>query len=173
MIEPATDHEKFMQLLAKHEPVVRAYVRAGVQSAQDVAEVMQDVSIVAWRKFDQLDEPEGFGKWMTVIARYEIMKFRQTKARDRLVLDDDIMDKIMAEGVEETAGREAWVDAMEGCLAQLPAEQRSLLLAAYEPGASIKRLAEKTKRTPNALYQTLHRLRAQLANCIESKMAYE
>ena len=149
MTQPVPDqHEQFMRLLAKHEPVVRAYVRAGVHSAQDVAEVMQDVSVVAWRKFDQLEDPAGFGKWMTMIARYEIMKFRQTKARDRLVLDDEIIDKIIEEGVEETPDREAWIDAMEGCLAKLPAQQRALLLEAYEPGASIKSLATKTKQTP-------------------------
>ena len=174
MTQPVPDqHEQFMRLLAKHEPVVRAYVRSGVHSAQDVAEVMQVVSVVAWRKFDQLEDPSGFGKWMTMIARYEIMKFRQTKARDRLVLDDEIIDKIIEEGVEETSGREAWIDAMEGCLAKLPAQQRALLLEAYEPGTSIKSLAAKIKQNPNSLYQTLHRLRMRIANCIETEMAYE
>ena len=174
MIQPVPNrHEQFMRLLAKHEPVVRAYVRAGVHSAQDVAEVMQDVSVVAWRKFDQLDDPSGFGKWMTMIARYEIMKFRQTRARDRLVLNDESIDKIIEEGVEETSSREAWIDAMEGCLAKLPAQQRALLLEAYEPGTSIKSLAAKVKKSPNSLYQTLHRLRIRIADCIETKMAYE
>ena len=166
-------HEQFMRLLAKHEPVVRAYVRTGVYSAQDVAEVMQDISVVAWRKFDQLEDHSGFGKWMTMIARYEIMKFRQTKARDRLVLDDEIIDKILQEGGEETSIREAWIEAIEGCLAKLPPRHRTLLLEAYEPGSSIKNLAARTKKNPNSLYQTLHRLRGRIANCIESEMGHE
>ncbi|MBT5715287.1 MAG: RNA polymerase subunit sigma-24, partial [Opitutae bacterium] len=75
------------------EPSVRAYVRAGVFAYQDVTEIMQEVSIVAWNKFSQLSNPEeGFGKWMCVIARYEILKFRQTKARDKIVLDEGVIE---------------------------------------------------------------------------------
>ena len=70
---PSDSSEDFLRLHAKHEPQIRAFVRAGVQNNETVAEIMQETSIVAWQKFSDLKKPESdFGKWMCVIARYEI-----------------------------------------------------------------------------------------------------
>ncbi|MEO0414756.1 MAG: hypothetical protein AAF226_07370, partial [Verrucomicrobiota bacterium] len=44
MADLASDsHEKFMRMLAVHEPSVRAFIRSGVNSKLDVTEVMQEV----------------------------------------------------------------------------------------------------------------------------------
>lgn len=163
-------HELFMRLLARHEPAVRAYVRAGVNGPHDVAEVMQETSLIAWNKFDQLTDPEdGFGKWMCVIARYEILKFHQLRSRDRLVLDDKLLEQIAVEGIEETPQREQWIAVLDFCLEKLPANRRQLIKQAYHPDVSIKELAETMQKQPNALYQMLRRLRLELAKCIEKQ----
>ena len=167
-----SDHVLFMRLLSKHEPSVRAYVRAGVIAYQDVTEIMQEVSIVAWNKFDQLSNPEdGFGKWMCVIARYEILKFRQTKARDKIVLDDSVVEKLLNEGIEGDSVRSKWIEALDRCLEKLPVQKRSLILQAYDPANSIKGLAKQLRKTPDGLYQLLRRIRVGLANCVEKTMA--
>lgn len=85
---PREPHEVFLQLLARHEPVVRAYLRSLVSRPADVDELMPDVALVAWRTFSELREPEGFPRWACLIARYEALRFRRDKARDRLVLDE-------------------------------------------------------------------------------------
>lgn len=171
---PDPRHEKFMRLLARHDPAVRAYVRAGVFSSHDVAEVMQEVSLVAWNKFDQLEDPDqGFGKWMCVIARYEILKFRQRKARDRMVLDERLIEKIAVEGIEETEERERWIEALDVCLQKLPTARRDLIKNAYQPESSIKAIAAEMKKKPDAVYQVLRRLRVELAKCIEKQLAPE
>ena len=86
-------HEAFIALLTKHEPVIRASIHAVIRRPEDVDEVMQAVSIIAWRKFDTLTEPEGFPKWACVIARYEILKFQRARATDRFQLDETLGGK--------------------------------------------------------------------------------
>ena len=56
-------HEKFIELLARHEGVIRASIRAVVRRPEDVDEIMQAVSITAWRRFDSVTDVEGFAKW--------------------------------------------------------------------------------------------------------------
>tara|TARA_R110002096_G_scaffold147220_12_gene306952 strand:- start:3442 stop:3978 length:537 start_codon:yes stop_codon:yes gene_type:complete len=165
-------HEQFVLLLTKHEPEVRAFIRASIPSGNDVAEIMQDVSLVALRKFAELDDPNrNFGKWICVIARFEILKFRRTKARDRLVLDDDLVERIAQEGIEQSSKRNAWIEALENCLTLLPDARRELITEAYDPQVSIKELAAQHHKKPDALYQLLRRIRLELADCIERKMA--
>jgi RNA polymerase sigma-70 factor (ECF subfamily) len=47
-------HEDFLRLFLRHEAELRAFVRACLPRAADVDEVMQEVSLVAWRKFAAL-----------------------------------------------------------------------------------------------------------------------
>lgn len=162
------NNEEFLRLLARHDPAIRAYVRASIPDPADVADVMQNVSVIAWKKFSVLDNPEtDFGRWACVIARYEIMKFRRGKARDRLVLDADIVERIADEGIEEAPERESWIKALQYCMEKLPESRRALLVEAYHPDSSIKELAAEMDKKPNALYQTLSRLRLTLVDCIE------
>ena len=54
-----------------------AFVRSCCPRAQEVDEVMQDVSIAAWRKFSSLEDHDAFGAWACMIARYELLMTRR------------------------------------------------------------------------------------------------
>jgi RNA polymerase sigma-70 factor (ECF subfamily) len=166
-------HEDFLRLFMRHEPELRAYLRACLPRAGDVDEVMQEVSLVAWRKFPTLAEPAQFPRWACVIARYEMLKYRRAHARDRLVLDEDIMEKLAAEGIEELPVRHRQLQALEGCIGKLPPKRRGLALAAYAPETSMKELAAQLGRTEGSLYQLLARIRQELLRCVELTLARE
>jgi RNA polymerase sigma-70 factor (ECF subfamily) len=168
---PRDPHEDFLRLFMHHEPELRAFVRACLPRAHDVDEVMQEVSLVAWRKFATLTEAAQFPRWACVIARYEILKFRRSHARDRLVLDEDIMERLIAEGAEEMDVRRRHLDALDDCVAKLPRERRELTLAAYAPENSMKELAARLGRTEGSLYQLLARIRHELLRCVERHLA--
>ena len=166
-------HETFIALLATHEPVIRATIRAVIRRPEDVDEVMQSVSIVAWRKFDSVTDSDGFAKWACVIARYEILKFQRGKARERFQLDESLVEKITAEGAEEVPVRSRRITHLEVCLQLLPEARRRLVMEAYEPGRSIKDLAIAQGKTTDGLYQLLRRIRLKLKQCVERRTAKE
>src|SRR6056300_414132 len=167
---PTDSSEDFLRLHAKHEPQIRAFVRAGVQNNESVAEVMQEASIVAWQKFSDLKNPDSdFGKWMCVIARYEILKHRQTKARDRMILNQYIVEKITAEALDDSNIREKYLSTLDQCLGKISKANSNLLLLAYDPSQSIKAIAKSLRKTPDALYQKLRRLRLKLTECMSAE----
>lgn len=166
-------HEIFMQLLARHEPVIRGYLRSLVSRAADVDDLMPDVALVAWRKFSELREPEAFPRWACVIARYEALRFRRDRARDRLVLDEAVIAKLADEGAGETPLRARQMAALEVCVGRLPAERRELLLACYASEAAIKDVAAQTGRTVDGLYQLLRRIRVDVQRCVEGTLQTE
>ena len=97
----ANPHETFLRLWMKHEPELRAFVRSCCPRAQEVDDVMQEVSIAALRKFPTLDDHAAFGPWSCLVARYEILSARRKHARDRLVLSEDILLMLADEGAHE------------------------------------------------------------------------
>jgi RNA polymerase sigma-70 factor (ECF subfamily) len=173
MDDSNVNHETFIMLLLQHEPMVRAAIRAVVHRAEDVDEVMQAVSLVAWRKFDSLTDREGFGRWACVIARYEVLKFQRARARDRFVLDEALVERILEEGEAECEARGRRLSLLERCLERLPEARRELLLQVYSPGCTTRAVAERLGKSEDSLYQLLRRLRLELKRCVELGLAEE
>lgn len=170
---PRAQHEIFMQLLARHEPVIRGYLRSLVSRASDVDELMPDVALVAWRKFSELRDPEAFPRWACVIARYEALRFRRDRARDRLFLDEAVIARLADEGAGESALRARQMAALESCIGRLPAERRELLLSCYCSDTAIKDVASASGRTVDGLYQLLRRIRMDVQRCVEGTLNQE
>jgi RNA polymerase sigma-70 factor, ECF subfamily len=173
MTNSADSHEKFIELLARHEGVIRASIRAVIRRPEDVDEVMQAVSLTAWRRYDSVTDTDGFAKWACVIARYEILKFQREKARDRFELDEALIAKIVDEGADELKTRSPHMAHLEDCLKQLPEMRRLMVLQAYAPGCSMKTLAERLGKSQEGLYQLLRRIRLELKDCVEMQNARE
>jgi RNA polymerase sigma-70 factor, ECF subfamily len=170
---PQTIDAQFVTLLARHEPVVRGYLRALLPGAEDVDAVMPEVALVAWRKFAELEDPEAFGRWACVIARYEVLRYRRDKARDRFLLDEELLAQIADEGVPEISRRDQQMAALERCLEKLPPTRRQLVLGCYRPGASIREIAARSGQSEDGLYQLLRRIRLKLQDCVETTLSQE
>ena len=169
-----TGHESFVRALARHERVIRAYIRGGgISRPEDVDEIVQEVSLIAWRKFDQLKNVDEFPQWACVIARYRVLEFRRKRYKDRLVLSQNVFGLLMDEALHETDLQQSRMDHLERCLKKLPDANRRLVKAAYQPGASIDEIARSAGKQANSLYQQLWRLRQILKNCVENALLAE
>ena len=134
-------HERFLTLFTANEPAIRAFVRRLVPTRQDAADVMQGVALVLWRKFPTMEASDQFRKWAFGVARYETLAWLRDKARDRLVLADDVLDTVAHESAQIENRLSAQREALEGCLQKLPGEQRTTVLAAYAPDVRIQDVA--------------------------------
>ena len=164
-------HETFLRLWMQHEPELRAFVRSCCPNAQEVDDVMQEVSVAALRKFSTLDDHAAFGPWACLIARYELLSARRRFARDRLVLAEDIVQLLADEGAVELPLRQRQLRALDRCIEKLPRERRELALAAYAKGTTIREIATQLGRTEGSLYQLLARIRKGLHRCMEQALA--
>jgi RNA polymerase sigma-70 factor (ECF subfamily) len=171
---PADGYEAFVRLLVEHEPRMRAYLRGLLPAWQDVEEVMQNASLVAWRKFAEFQRDTNFGGWLLTIARFEALKHRRNLARSPLIFSDDVWELISQEttGIDREPPN-ARREALERCLAKLPAAQRELVLKAHAPGARLNEIAQQSGGSEQAFYKTIQRLRAALLECIARTIASE
>jgi RNA polymerase sigma-70 factor, ECF subfamily len=160
----------FLRHFAKHQAEVHAFVRSLVQRREDATEIMQDVAVVLWEKFDQFDPSLDFRKWACGVARYEVLSYFRDRARNRLVFDEQLLTMLATESIDDPHAQQRQ-EALEQCLQRLPEPDRKLLQQAYTNGGSIKGLAEERQQTSGSLYKFLHRLRMALMKCIEKRIA--
>lgn len=167
------DYEAFVRLLVEHEPRLRSYLRGLLPAWTDVDEVVQNASLVAWRKFSEFEEGTNFGGWLFMIARFEALKYRRGLARSPLVFADDVWELLARDASAESESRNLRREALEQCLAKLPATQRELILQAHAPGARLNEIAQRSGGSEQAFYKTIQRLRAALLECISRTLAQE
>jgi RNA polymerase sigma-70 factor, ECF subfamily len=166
-------HEAFLQQFMRNERSVRAYLRTLLATWEDVDEAMQETSMVAWRKYSEFSPGTNFGAWLAMIARFEALKLRRTKQRDRLVFSERVLDLLENEGVDDLDQLELRRRVLERCIARLGDAQRGLLLAAYGSGLKLRDVAAKMGRSVEAFYKSVQRLRSALLACSERELEQE
>ncbi|MEY5010546.1 MAG: polymerase sigma factor CnrH [Verrucomicrobiota bacterium] len=166
----ADSDEHFVRLFSQSEPSLRAFVRSLLPSWEQVDEVMQETSLVLWRKFSQYDPETPFLRWACVVARFEALKMRRRHARDRHVFDEDLLALLADEAEENTDSLERQRHALDRCLEKLPDRQRRLVCAAYSDGVTMKEVAARTGCTPTSLYKAVNRVRGQLLECMQRSL---
>lgn len=164
--------ELFVQLFARHERSLRTFIRSMGLDWFAVDDVVQTVSLVMWRKWDQFDPDTDFMQWARVIARFEVLKFRRKMARDRHVFSDDVMELLAdaAEELDAQVSAENHRAALRQCLNLLPTKSRRLIRAAYERDRTIREVAEELGQSATAFYKTLNRIREKLRLCIHRRL---
>ena len=173
-VKPGSDDMdgRFLRLFVRHEQALRAYARVMVPTWDAVDEIIQEASVVMWRKLDQLDAHENFLPWAKVIVRFEALRARRNFARDRLVFSEELLSMLAdeaAETEEEQLVREKAV--LNRCFKKLSPANQELVLAPYAGCGRVKELAEQSGRSVNSLYKLLGRLRAKLHTCIENELS--
>ncbi|QEG39309.1 sigma-70 family RNA polymerase sigma factor [Roseimaritima ulvae] len=174
-MEPADRdlHDQFLRLFMEHEEALRLFARSLLFSQEESREVMQEVAIVLWRKFDASLDSTSFRRWAFGVARMEVLSFRRDRARDRHIFGDDVAQLLEQTLQAEHAALQRERNALENCVDKLPAEQRDLVDTAYEPGVKKRDLARQLGCTAMALYKRLHRIRLQLIECTQRELAAE
>jgi RNA polymerase sigma-70 factor (ECF subfamily) len=166
-------HDEFLRLFLAHEASLKAFLRSLLFSTEESREVMQDVAVVLWRKFEVGMTPERFRRWAFGVARMEALAFRRDRARDRHAFGDAVYELLEESALAPRAALDARRQALDECLEKLPSYQVRLVRAAYAPGARIDTVAVAIGRTAMAVYKSLQRIRLALADCIEQTMRAE
>ena len=164
------DEARFLKLFIRHERALAGIARALLPDWEAVDDVLQESSVVMWRKIDQLNADEEFMAWGSVILRFEILRYRRKLSRDRLKLDDGLVGLLAEESNSASEESESRRQAVLACLQKLNVENRRLVLAPYTRDESVTEIAESIGKSVNSLYKRLGRLRAKLQSCVESQL---
>jgi len=166
-------HNLFLRSFTAQEPAIRAFVRRLVPTRADADDVMQEVSVVLWEKFDSFREGADFRAWAFGVARFEVLAWLRDKGRDRLVLNEDVVTQLADEAAVVEPRLERQREALEACIEKVAPDQRALLMQAYQPDTRIQEVALGSGRTVPGFYQWLHRMRKLLLDCIRRALAQE
>jgi RNA polymerase sigma-70 factor, ECF subfamily len=164
--------ERFMRLLVQNEPVMRAYLRSLLPGWEDVQDVAQEASLVAWKKFDLFEEGTSFKGWLLTIARFEALKHRRTKAREPLVFSEEVWNLIAADA-EKVGVSDQLHSSLEKCLGKLAPKMKKQVLQAHTKGVRTREIAADSGKSEQAFYKWIQRIRIKLLDCVQQTLAQQ
>jgi RNA polymerase sigma-70 factor (ECF subfamily) len=158
--------------LTNHQPDLSAFVRALLPGDPGADDVVQQTNLVVWRKRGSFRPSSDFRAWLFAIARLEVLAHRKRASRRAWLVIDEELTLRLAESME-IATRETSAGslrhALDGCLQALRPAEQSVIERFYFSGESLRSMAEADARSEGALKVSLHRIRAALRRCIESR----
>ena len=165
--------ERFAQLLATCQRRVFLYALGLVHNAADAEEILQETNLVLWRKFDQYRPGTNFAAWACRIAHYEVLKFRERRAREERVFSSEFVEALAVESVGAMDLLDARRDALVRCLGKLNKRDRQLVTRRYQERATTRSVATVLGRSVQGTRKALHRIRMALLACIQRTLAAE
>ncbi|MEC7223487.1 MAG: sigma-70 family RNA polymerase sigma factor [Verrucomicrobiota bacterium] len=158
---------EYVRLWTQYHRDVERYVFSMLPRPADASEVVQEVSVRLWEKWDSYDQDRPFLPWAMRFAYLQVLKWRQGKAREKLIFSDDLLSQINATNDYEEPLMEARRKTLTLCLEKLNKDDRRIVELRYGRHGAIKEEAKKTGVKMHKLYYALERIRIQLLNCIE------
>lgn len=160
------NQEQFVKLLTEVQLPLQVYIRSLLPGESAVSDVVQQANAKIWEKRHDFELGTNFRAWTLAIARFEVLNFRKTQARDaRLRFSDELETTITAELSEADDAADRFHDYLRSCLGKMRSADRQLLLERYLH-ASLGEYATHVRRSPGGLRVSLHRLRNALRECI-------
>lgn len=165
----------FLRHYRRHENDIRAVIGSMVRDPQARQDILQDVALVLWKKFDEYDGVHSFGAWARGIA---VRKVLQSFARARRVpvpVAPDVIESVIAAydetepGETEPSERQ---EALRRCLERLPDASRRLIELRYGKSLKLREVAERVGSTLDAAHKALSRIRDRLRDCVQKETAH-
>ncbi len=162
-----TETEQFELLYRQTRRDVLAFLLRRVRNAEDAADLLADVYVVAWRRRAERPEGDHGRRWLFVVARNLVSAHARGEIRRRAAADGlrELLLKSEYAAIPDRPGPD-----LRSRLVELDDTDRELLIMTTFEGASTAEAARSLGLTPSAARVRLHRLRLQLKSFLADQI---
>jgi len=171
----AGDPEAYGQVVFAYQARLRLFVARYVLREAWVDDIVQQAFVTAYQNLHKFELRTDFAAWIRAIAfnhlRRELAKAsrRQDRERDYVA---ELTARELSQRMENARPEDdAMLDALRDCVSGLPQKTRALITRYYADGLPLQAIAQELDRAADGLKVTLFRVRAQLKECIQHKVA--
>jgi len=165
---------RFMRLWTAAQPAVASFVYSLVRNRAAADDVVQETSLVLYRRFEEYDETAGpFVAWALGIARFQVLGLQRDQARSRVAFDEELLARFTESWAERSPGFSDRTLALQECLERLGTHARRLVRMRYFDDMTAEKIAQELGRTGAAMRVALQRIRQQLRECVEQQLRVE
>lgn len=138
----------------------------------DLAEdVLQEVSLLALQKADQINDETHLYGWLNESIRRQGLAARRKKMSQAMQLSSEVLAMLADVQVDlQNADHTQKVRALRDCIELLGEKSRDTLALRYGQNMKPAEIAEQTKRPVRSVYQMITRAHTSLRKCVNIKI---
>jgi RNA polymerase sigma-70 factor, ECF subfamily len=172
---PMSSHtEEFVRLFSENQRELFKFIFLLMPNRVDAEDILQETSVILWRKFGEFRSGTDFFHWAAQVARNKVRDFRKGAARDRhRFWDDDVIESIAETRLMDSDSLAAQRTLLADCVRKLAPVDRELIRRCFGGDLSIKTVAEHLGRPVNTIYKALNRIRKMLMDCVDNAQRQE
>jgi len=165
---------EFAGYLHADQARIYGYIHSLVPDVADADDLMQQTTLILWKKFSEFDRGRSFFSWACGIARLEVANFLRGRGRRRRHFSDDL-NLMLVQAHEEMIDEELEDrrEALSRCVEKLHDRDRELVAECYGEAEGIHAAADRRGRSTQSIYNSLRRIRRTLFECITRTLARE
>jgi RNA polymerase sigma-70 factor (ECF subfamily) len=166
--------EAFGQLMDLHIRRLRAVIALNAPVPHLIDEIAHETFVFAYNHIQEFQRGTSFFAWIKSIAwnllRAEIQRFSREQANQTKYADRRLFEVTPFRSAEHSAKE---LDTLETCLEKVPARLKQLVEMRYRLSFSTQEIADRVDQSAAWVRTTLCRLRRQLKDCVQDKLAVE
>ena len=165
--------EQFVRQLTENQNRLYGYVYSLLGDHSRADDVLQETNLVLWRKIGEYDPSRPFLPWAFGIVRFQVLAQLRDKQRDRLLLDTNLAEMLSDEAARQSEQIDAVREALRPCMGLLTPSNRELIEERYFRATPVSDISKAANRSIPSIKVALLRIRRQLAECVQKRMAAE
>src|SRR5215467_2250968 len=111
--------DSFVELMTKNQLRLRSFILTLVRDAPTADDLLQDTSLVVWKKRRDFDFGKDFFLWACGVALLEVLQYRRRSDADRLLFDEELINVLAVDYVEHIEDWDQQQFALRGCIQKL------------------------------------------------------
>lgn len=161
------DQKTITSVLLRDRAKLLAYIGAIVRDQHVAEDVLQEVSMLAIEKQDQIQDDQVLLPWLRVAARFRSLKAIEKKGKGPALMDSQMLDLIEPhwQEVDHLTTQET-NRALDDCVKQLAPQAQRLIELRYGAGLGVREIGQQLGRKTDTLYKTFTRIHAALHRCM-------
>jgi RNA polymerase sigma-70 factor (ECF subfamily) len=169
-VDESDRQRRFDELYRTNQVHLRAFVLAVTRDNHRCDDILQEVSLVLWRRLDDFDASRSFLPWARGVAANCILKESERRRRAPPALSPEALACVADATTLAEPDPSDRQQALRRCLDALGERGRQLLTLRYERALGIEELARVAGTTIAAVKKGLYRTRARLVDCMRERL---
>ena len=161
--------DDFILELTQCQQRLYGYIFRRMANRDQAMEVLQQTNLVLCRKADDFELGTNFDAWACTVAHYQILAYRKSMVRERLVFTDDVFH-VIDDREDDADHRTEHMRLLRHCYGELSKANQTFMNLRYKDGLSVRQMAAEVGKQAGAVRVQLHRLRFNLKECVRRKL---
>jgi RNA polymerase sigma-70 factor (ECF subfamily) len=165
--------EEFVRLFSKSQHRILGFVHTLVPMLAEAEDILQETSVILWKKWPEFERDKDFVKWACGIARLEVFRMLRQKKRSGLYMSESVLNQIADVTLAESKDKVRLVDgetALDACLQKLPKSDQKIVKLRYQQEMTVQQIAKECDRPKSTIHDLLGKIRSRLLRCVRRRL---